>query len=231
MRIQTLALLAAILIEGAGVCLGQTANTVTTIRIDEVNGEITAMPSLASLSTTSAAGTFEWVSQTPNTRFRIEFLFGNPCDRKSSHLDLTGSTSARCQVLPNHEGTYLYRVVRRGKSKNSKAPIALARIGSCEACFPDTVTQFIGIACDRHKTAIAVPAKFFVKQRSTVDWIGIGPGKPQWTVTFSGPSPCDSDAVDAKHPNCKATGAAAQYSYEVKLEGCAVPGHGAVTVN
>ena len=228
MRTKGWVLLTATLLDGVGtgICFGQSDN-VTTVMIEEVGGNVTATPSFASILSSSKAGTFRWLSRTRKARFRIEFIFANPCTPKTSHLDRTPAT---CHVLPNHQGTYMYRIVPKGETGESKGLTALARVGSCEACNPPTGRQLVGIACDRNGTAQAVPRDFTVTRGSAVQWIALGSDSAQWAAMFSKPSPCKENAVDAKSSVCSVTGPAGQYTYSIKLDGCASPGSGEITV-
>jgi len=228
MRIKSLALLAATLFNGLGarVCFGQSDN-VTTIIIEDTGGQITTTPPTASIPSSSTAQTFKWVSRDPKAQFRIEFALANPCNPRNSRLNRTPAT---CHVLPSHDGIYMYRIVPKGRTGASTGPIMLAQVGSCEACFPPTGARPVGIACDRNKTAQAVPTDLTVAPRSAFSWIALGPGSLQWTVTFGGPSPCKGNTFDAKNPVCEVTGPAAQYAYSIKLDGCASPGRGEITV-
>ena len=228
MRIKSLALRAARLFVGLGigVCLGETGN-VGTIIIEEAGGQITTTPPIASIPSSSTAETFKWLSRKPKTQFRIEFVFSNPCNPKNSRLDRTPAT---CHVLPRHDGIYMYRIVPKGGTGGSTGPVVLAQVGSCEACFPVPGHRPVGVACDKNKTAQAVPTDLTVSQRSAFSWVGLGPGSPHWTVTFSGPSPCKGNTLDAKNPVCSVTGPLEKYNYSLELDGCTNPGSGEITV-
>jgi len=228
MRVTGFVLIAAALLAGVEgeFCFGK-SRKVLTITIREAHGHLTVSPSFISIASTVKPETLKWVSAGSKVDFRIEFLYANPCDPHTSHLD---GTPALCTVLPNHKGTYAYQIVSKSSERPWKSPVSLARVGSCGACSVTSTRKVVGVGCDSNNVAQPAPQDQTVKRGSTVTWNGLGPENPSWTVTFENKSPCRRKSLDSKNSSCTVTASDGEYGYTIKLNGCVNPGKGDLTV-
>jgi hypothetical protein len=168
-----------------GVICCSTKTNIQTIEVREVNGKLATSSSAVDIKSNNTAETVRWVGPR-DLDFEVSFLYQNPCDPNSSHLD---KNPAVCRILPGQSGAYVFQVVSR-KAGVAATPIILARVGSCDVC--DVIKhKFVGIGCDHGHTS-AAPPDATVSVGEELSWFVVGNKNEQWIVHFDGKSPCSS---------------------------------------
>jgi plastocyanin len=222
MRARNTTLISALTTVAGVICCGAKTNT-QTIEVSEVNGKLTTSSSAVDIKNRNTTETVRWAGPR-DLDFKVNFLYQNPCDPNSSHLD---KNPAVCRVLPGHSGAYVFQVVSR-KRGVAPTPIILVRVGSCDVC--DIIRhRFVGIGCDDER-ASAAPPNATVSVGEELSWFVVGNKNEQWTVHFREKSPCAGEQFNNAHPVCSVNASPGEYPYRLTLHGCLKPGEGKISV-
>lgn len=222
MRARCAALIGLLTALAGVICCGAKIN-IQTIEVREVNGKLTTSSSAVDIKNSKTAEIVKWVGPS-NLDFEVNFMYQNPCDPRSSHLD---KNPAVCRVLPGHSGAYVFQVLSR-KTGVAPTPIGFVRVGSCQVC--DVIRpNSVGIGCDREH-ASAAPPDATASPGEELSWFAVGNKNGQWTVHFDGKSPCAGEDFNNAHPVCSINASSGEYRYRLTLDDCPKPGEGKITV-
>jgi hypothetical protein len=203
-------------------CRHKETGPVLTVDVTEADGMLVVNPGFIRLPAKGTPATVKWSSST-GVSFDVEFLYYKPCEGSDSDPD---QHTFVCHIPSDHQSAFAFRVVKADHKERSR--VVLARVGSCGACDAQLKGSGIGIACDKGGVKSTLPDATVVPG-ATIEWMALGDDAAQWSVVFTGKSPCAEATIDNAHPTCKVTGSEGQYPYTTTWGQCN-PGAGKIVV-